>query len=910
MASRDQYRLLAAQGLFGAALRDMRQTIDVDRASLEDAVLHCELLQATGRWREAHAKARALQDTSASRPDLIARLHIVLAQVCRDQCDASGTFAHLHAGQQAADAGGCLVESAWCKVRYLTSLATFRDIGTSMAALAGVRLAVRRAADPAATIALHLTVAEIDTRSGALGSALRHLEIAETLLNDFPKKSLQLRGCVARTCLHYVERNMTAALRSGEEALALALETEHQVPHAATLVNLAHVHCEMGHLSEADQSFRNALAIVKSLRAYRPAVLDGMAQVALLSGDLDQCESLLGQFDDAIDGLDRVYYHRSVVETKARLMCERGRWLEAHDLLVESIRQPALQQDVALFTRLVLILSRCSVELGNHGDACRLALAAATAAIDYGRCGIADVLRVLARGLADSDPAGARLLYSRVLQRYDEFGNRVAAAQVSQEMSSAQDCGGTEPAPETEFSTLQNAVELISAGDQPDLLARETARFAEHVGAGTPAVGPPLETSTVDVSDRLWNRGARFDIARFRTGIGMIAVSTTAPGDYRGTTNLLAVRELSVTAADAARARTADRERVALWPAESVEGWTTGVYASDAMKELLRVAERIASTPVTVMITGETGTGKEVLAKTIHDISDRHLKPFTAFNCAAVPRDIMESQLFGFKKGSFTGALDNSLGIIRGAQGGTLLLDEVGEIHPELQPKLLRFLESNEVHPIGEARPQQVDIRVIAATNTDIERLVSEGRFREDLYYRLNVIRLHVPPLRDRREDVPVFVQHFLERFTRQYRKAPVSVSDETLEYLLLYSWPGNVRQLANEIRRIVALATPGTPAGPELLSPEILQSRRTIPVAPPPAVPHEIAVLLDQPMESAIETLERAMIQHALRKTNGHLEEAARQLGVSRKGLYLKRLRFGFDSPGSQSPGNTPAPT
>ncbi len=341
---------------------------------------------------------------------------------------------------------------------------------------------------------------------------------------------------------------------------------------------------------------------------------------------------------------------------------------------------------------------------------------------------------------------------------------------------------------------------------------------------------------------------------------------------------------------------------MALWPAESLDGMTSGIYASDAMKELLRVAERIASTPITVMITGETGTGKEVLAKTIHDLSDRRQKPFTAFNCAAVPRDIMESQLFGFKKGSFTGALDNSLGIIRGAQGGTIVLDEVGEIHPELQPKLLRFLESNEVHPIGEERPQQVDIRVIAATNTDIERLVADGRFREDLYYRLNVIRLHVPPLRERREEIPVFVEHFLERFTRQYRKAPVSISDETLEYLLLYSWPGNVRQLANEVRRIVALATPGTPAGPALLSPEILQSRRTVPVAESQSQPHDITIALDQPMETAIESLERALIQHALRKSGGHLEEAARQLGVSRKGLYLKRGRLGLDAAAAAS--------
>ena len=327
------------------------------------------------------------------------------------------------------------------------------------------------------------------------------------------------------------------------------------------------------------------------------------------------------------------------------------------------------------------------------------------------------------------------------------------------------------------------------------------------------------------------------------------------------------------------------------------------------MRNLLRTVERVAPVPVTVLLTGETGAGKEVIAKAIHDLSSRREYPFTGFNCSAVPKEMIESQLFGFKKGSFTGALDHSAGIIRAAEGGTLLLDEIGELSIDMQPKLLRFLESSEIHPLGEGRPLQVDVRVIAATNANIEKLVAEGRFREDLFYRLNIIRLHVPPLRERREEIPLLVEHFLERFCARFRKPGIGVSDELLEYLLLYSWPGNVRQLANEVRRIVALAPTGTVAGPDVLSDEIRSSRLTVAAAVRRPAASDVTIPLDQPLEAATEALERALIAHVLRKTGGHLEETARMLGISRKGLYLKRVRYGFEGdPDDSESGSSPA--
>ncbi len=198
------------------------------------------------------------------------------------------------------------------------------------------------------------------------------------------------------------------------------------------------------------------------------------------------------------------------------------------------------------------------------------------------------------------------------------------------------------------------------------------------------------------------------------------------------------------------------------------------------------------------------------------------------------------------------------------------------------------------MHPLGEAKPVKVDVRIVAATNANLEQLVAQGRFREDLLYRLKVLPLHLPPLRERREEIPALVQHYLQKFGDEQRKGRVTLDDETLEYLLLYGWPGNIRQLANEVRRMIALAEPDAMVTPALLSPEIRASRRTIPVADARAEP-EIRLRLDQPLPAAVDTLEQTLVRHALERSHGRVEEAARILGISRKGLFLKRRRWGL---------------
>ena len=276
--------------------------------------------------------------------------------------------------------------------------------------------------------------------------------------------------------------------------------------------------------------------------------------------------------------------------------------------------------------------------------------------------------------------------------------------------------------------------------------------------------------------------------------------------------------------------------------------------------------------------------------------------PLLALNCAAVPKDLLESQLFGHRKGAFSGAAETHQGIVRAANKGTLFLDEIGEIPIDMQSKLLRFLEMGEVHPVGESHPIKVNVRLIFATNGNLEEAVSQNRFRQDLFYRLNVIPIKVPPLRERREEIPVLVNLFAQRFAAEFAKDPLRFSSSAMELLILYSWPGNIRQLANEVRRLAALTESGTCIGPEHLSPQ-LQAQRPGSRADASNGTPQMQIRIDQPLEKATADLESEMIKQALRKAGGRVSAAASALGISRKGLYLKRLRLGLTNIDHRAP-------
>jgi len=324
------------------------------------------------------------------------------------------------------------------------------------------------------------------------------------------------------------------------------------------------------------------------------------------------------------------------------------------------------------------------------------------------------------------------------------------------------------------------------------------------------------------------------------------------------------------------------------------------IHSSPAMTKLVEEVHKIRSSDVTVLVTGESGTGKELVARAIHALSSRRAKVFVPFNCTAVPKELSEGYLFGYRRGAFTGAVSDSPGVIRSAAGGTLFLDEIGDLPLDVQPKLLRFLQEGEIQPLGEQRPIKVDVRIIAATNTDLEEMVAQGRFREDLYYRLNVIRLRVPPLRERRSEIPTIVNYYINHYSAKFGRRDIEITPQAVDLLMVCDWPGNVRQLCNEIQRIVARAEDGIVLTPDQLSPEL--RRMSSPAAQQPAIT-PLSAVASAPgqhhltLADAIEELERRMIAEALRKHGGNISRAARELGLTRRGLYLKLERHSLSA-------------
>jgi transcriptional regulator with PAS, ATPase and Fis domain len=315
------------------------------------------------------------------------------------------------------------------------------------------------------------------------------------------------------------------------------------------------------------------------------------------------------------------------------------------------------------------------------------------------------------------------------------------------------------------------------------------------------------------------------------------------------------------------------------------------------MKTVLEQIYKIRSSTVTVLITGESGTGKELIARAIHYESDRRDKEFVPFNCASVAKDMIESRLFGHRRGAFTGASQDQKGVIRAAERGTLFLDEIGELPTEVQPKLLRFLQEGEIHTLGDDRPQHVNVRIIAATNRNLEDLVNNRLFREDLFHRLNVIRIHIPPLRERKEEIFPLVEHFLKIFSERMEKN-VRLSEEVAEKLYSYNWPGNIRQLQNEIERIVSYAEEKHIATIDDISPEIAsykRAKRSGSVESTNGSRIQVSIPMDATLAEAVEVLERFILSDMLKKNRGNISRTARQLGLTRKGLQMKRTRLGL---------------
>jgi hydrogenase-4 transcriptional activator len=787
-------------------------------------------------------------------------------------------------------------------------------------------------------------------------AALRH---AERLASTVRADDVLATVCSNQAGVMMMEHRYEQALALAERSVVLheGLRSGHGL--AVALATLGQICVRLGDLARAEDALHRALDVRSPIQFHETtgAVFDTLAQIHMIRGTYETAAEYLARAGDAYGAFGRQtsqWYEWSVRVLGARLAMRRGDLDDAVARADEILQAGAPPFDALQAT---LIAAEALTSAGRLPEAeQRLAAAAESLDPKVAPAAWGEYLR-LRGGLyaKGGSPADAYHNFAQSATLLDLLGERYQAALshlalgrlvaqtgarsvaerhlnqavgvfeqlgAERDSSDAQDARGL-------LTSIGSGEYVISPADAddaivrrivdaaalPDLLGRETAAAMIEAAAGDCAVvfvnlpGGDVRVVAAAGADadaaralartasngHSYGRGTMIveQLGRDQEGprFGLVAAPRPLGHPVLRRLRMIATVARQGFALCAARDRPAGSSAVAALD-RSLEPLLPGfLTASAAMTRLVEQIQRLQGNDLTVLITGESGTGKELVSRAIHVGSHRSAAMFLPYNCTTTGRDLADSQLFGHRRGSFTGAVSDQPGLVRSAAGGTLFLDEIGDLPIDVQPKLLRFLELSEIMPIGETRPQRVDVRVLAATNADLEQRVAEGKFREDLYYRLSVIRIHVPPLRDRREEIPHLSTFFLREASERLGKPDIQLSSEALDMFSQYWWPGNVRQLKNEIQRAVAMSAPGGTIEASHLSPEIGSTQ--VPGTAPPArsgvVPTNLA--------TAIEHVERDLIQAALDRSAGNISEAARTLGLTRRGLYLKLRRLGLDS-------------
>ena len=841
----------------------------------------------------------------------MARSLTTLAAIAIDEGQRDTALSLLKRSIQEAGEAQDLVEICRAQLRLVSLLADVAGPQASAAIIHDVRRNVIRCGDPQLNAWLHVRFGQVEAKRGILSSAKRHLKVARSLVERDPNLWIEGHIELDLSAVYYVEWNFSQAIEHASAALDCSRRSGHRRTEAAACVNLGLLYGLSGAFDRSDFYLKQGAEKAKLFRNVALAALENRARLSLLRGNRRQCEQFLADVDRSLPngtGANPSWFSLATDLTRIRLALGTGKCSDAIARALSALEASRVRGDRLLTAELEILLAEGLLMAGRTSEAlCELEKTLALDSRLLAPC-IAERERV--RGCAYEvlgRPALARAHYDRAARIFSGLGHAYAAQQVAREadltittMEHEVETGIAEH--EILLLVVEGSARLMDVAPRPELLGREALALLERCRAAraawiTQQVGSrPAETLARigDLPPPVDAGAIEIDLGSIRERRFRLHVSLFDDLDRRAAA--FAVGRLAETAVSLETARRTEKERTSLWPAdEDDDGTERGLFVGAAMVDVVAQARQVAPTDLALLVTGETGTGKEVLSREVHRRSARAGGRFVPFNCTAVPKDMLESQLFGYRRGAFTGATDSFAGIIRSAAGGTLFLDEIGELGLDVQPKLLRFLDSGEIQPLGEGQPVHVDVRVIAATNRDLPRMVREGQFREDLYYRLGIVSLHLPPLRERREEIPSLLEHYLTRCCRETGRERLRMSDEALEYLLLYSWPGNVRQLANEVRRVVAIAPPGAAVEPALLSPAIRAARKTVPAANPEEPSGHLAVRIDQPLDTAVGELERRMILNALAASGGRVERAARRLGISRKGLFLKRRRFGL---------------
>jgi DNA-binding NtrC family response regulator/tetratricopeptide (TPR) repeat protein len=796
-----------------------------------------------------------------------------------------------------------------------------------------------------------------DGRIEEATAAFRHAERLATAANAQDVLGIV---CNNQANVALIQHRHELALTLAERGAALQESIGPGRGLAISLATLGQILVSLGQLERAEQVLHRTLQVRTPTQFHEitGAVFDSLAQIAFMRGGYESAGDYLRQARDGYGGYGAqtsLWYEWSIRVLEAKLAIRRGEIDEAlrlaNEIAAAAPPAEAIQGDLiaseALLAadqtqdaeaRLARVAARIDARAmpGAWGEFLRIRgalhessgrlseayhdIAQSATVFDLVGDGYQKALSHLALGRLSTRAGSTSLAEQQFQCAASIFESLGAARDLAATREAAAELRALEPTGYTSaLLDRDDAIvrRLVDAAALPELLGRETAaaiRDTLHADAAVVFVAP----SEGDLRLVSWN-GCDAERARIIAGRSVgrshgtdcviaeslgrdadgpryAAVSSSRPISDGPRGRLRMIAAVATQGFDLCTARQRPAAQTEAVHQQPLEPLLPGfLCASPAMARVVEQIQRLQTNDLTVLITGESGTGKELVARAIHVGSLRSSTVFLPYNCTTTTRELADSQLFGHRRGSFTGAVNDQLGLVRTAVGGTLFLDEIGDLPVDVQPKLLRFLEQGEIMPLGETRPHRVDVRVIAATNADLEQRVAEGKFREDLYYRLTVIRIHVPPLRDRREEIPHLTSLFLREASERLGKPNVFLTPETLELLAQHWWPGNVRQLRNEIQRMVALSQPGLGIGPEHLSPEIASG--SVPRSPDGSKPVSAVRGPITSLAAAVDGLEREIIEATLHRSSGNISEAARTLGLTRRGLYLKLRRLGFET-------------
>lgn len=936
---------LVLEGRFEEALQlvSSEQPEGNASSSPRNRLEYAELFERTGRLHEARdlltsiRKGDQLTDVEQVRCWLLDGL---LAKHFGHLAESARAFRR---ACRLAEESNSLELLCWSQLRLLGVSGDVEGPGAIRSLRGDLRRNTERAAIASVSIAYHVFTAEYEAKCGQLATSRHHSDLAESLLARHP--NVWLRGLLdlQQSCLSYLEGDFSAALDAARRALGTSGQSGHVLTRLISLADMAAAYLAIGQPARAEVCLNSALGRARAEEQVFGLLLETLAEAQLVSRDFSGCAASLQRARQIATTLaqSRSSWHRAWnLRTEARLLQRSGKWRESLQLVLDAGRDGRTEPSSFTTSQTDVLAALALTRIGPTREAARSVLGLFGQPIEPWRL-FQGLPAIAAASLLEVSRARKKTLsyFARTLRILGATGEASSLVEIVDQFIrvmadvSDQPCqlsisGSTGPlwrptqiichldtcssvlpsrrANDGDFAAFVESLPDLRA--EPRALGEETLRalagldwirsgvVRQYSAAGITTVVASYEGATG--ADAL-GRGEAWEETPVRVSLGtrqrrryelqVVPRDSCASTIHCGGMARLIAALLNLTSRD-------EQEKVQMASADEPENVDdeSGLFRSRAMIALLASARRVAPINITILLTGESGTGKEVIANIIHRAAGIASGPLIPFNCATVPRDMLDSQLFGYRRGAFTGAGQSFEGVFRAAAGGTLLLDEIGELPLETQPKLLRFLDSGEIQPLGEAAPQRVAVRVIAATNADLERMVEQGRFREDLYYRINVVHFHVPPLRERRDEIGPLAARFLAKYADEFGKCDIRLSDDSMEHLLLYHWPGNVRQLSHEMRRLAALHESGSVIKASDLRSEIVCK---VPAPPQPAngEARSICLRVDRPLADITRDIEVAALSFAINATRGRMDLAARRLGLSRKGLYLKRQRLGL---------------